>query len=88
MVRYINQPIMTRKVNYILDADIRGFFDNLDQKWLMKFLEHDIAEDKTRIIPIGRFKGTKILISWGSHSTTRRQEEENTASESEAARRN
>ena len=44
VVKYINQTIMTRKVNYILDADIKGFFDNLDQRWLMKFLEHDIAD--------------------------------------------
>ena len=35
VVKYINQTIMTKKVNYILDADIKGFFDNLDQRWLM-----------------------------------------------------
>lgn len=28
VVRYINQAIMTKKVNYVLDADIKGFFDN------------------------------------------------------------
>jgi retron-type reverse transcriptase len=28
-----------RKVNYVLDADIRGFFDNLDKSWLVKFVE-------------------------------------------------
>ena len=54
VVKYINQTIMTRKVNYILDADIKGFFDNLDQRWLMKFLEHDIA-DKNFIRYIKRF---------------------------------
>jgi len=36
--------IQTRKVNWILDADIRGFFDNIDHTWLMKFLEHRIAD--------------------------------------------
>ncbi|MGH9652196.1 MAG: group II intron reverse transcriptase/maturase [Bryobacteraceae bacterium] len=36
--------IQTRKVNWILDADIRGFFDNIDHLWLMKFLEHRIAD--------------------------------------------
>ena len=33
-----------RKVNWIIDADIRGFFDNIDHAWLMKFLEHRIAD--------------------------------------------
>ena len=42
VVRYINQTIMIHKVNYVLEADIKGFFDNVDQEWLMKFLEHDI----------------------------------------------
>ena len=33
-----------RKVNWVLDADIRGFFDAIDHKWLMKFVEHRIAD--------------------------------------------
>ena len=45
-IREINQTIMTKKVNYILDCDIKGFFDNVDQKWLVKFLEHDIKDKK------------------------------------------
>ena len=36
--------IAHRKVNWVLDADIRGFFDNIDHQWLMKFLEHRIAD--------------------------------------------
>ena len=32
------------KVNWVLDADIRGFFDNIDHAWLLKFLEHRIAD--------------------------------------------
>ena len=36
--------IEKRKVNWILDADIRGFFDNIDHKWLLKFLEHRIGD--------------------------------------------
>jgi len=36
--------IQKQKVNWIIDADIRGFFDNIDHKWLMKFLEHRIAD--------------------------------------------
>lgn len=33
-----------RRVNWVLDADIRGFFDTLDHGWLVKFLEHRIAD--------------------------------------------
>jgi RNA-directed DNA polymerase len=36
--------ITHRKVNWVLDADIRGFFDNIDHEWLLKFLEHRIAD--------------------------------------------
>jgi group II intron reverse transcriptase/maturase len=45
-LRAINQHIMINKVNYILDADIKGFFDNVSHEWLMKFLEHDIGDKK------------------------------------------
>ena len=32
--------LMTKKVNWVLDADIRGFFDTLEHGWLVKFVEH------------------------------------------------
>jgi group II intron reverse transcriptase/maturase len=35
-----------RKVNWVLDADIRGFFDNIDHGWLVKFVEHRIADKR------------------------------------------
>lgn len=33
-----------KKVSYILDCDIRGFFDNLDKSWLLQFVEHRVAD--------------------------------------------
>ena len=36
--------IERRKVNWILDADIRGYFDTINRDWLMRFLEHRIAD--------------------------------------------
>jgi len=36
--------IMRKKVNWILDADIRGFFDNLSHEWMIRFIEHRIAD--------------------------------------------
>jgi len=35
-----------QKVNWVLDADIRGFFDTLDHGWLVKFVEHRIADPR------------------------------------------
>jgi len=36
--------IMRKRVNWVLDADIRGFFDAIDHGWMMKFVEHRIAD--------------------------------------------
>ena len=38
--------ITRRKVNWVLDADIRGFFSNLDRGWLRRFVEHRIADPR------------------------------------------
>lgn len=45
-VREIIQKIQYRKTNYVVEADIRGFFDNVDHEWLMKMLKHDIADKR------------------------------------------
>jgi len=38
--------ICDRQVNWVLDADIKGFFDNINHDWLMKFLEHRIGDKR------------------------------------------
>jgi len=38
--------IQTKKVSWLLDADIRGFFDTLDHEWLIKFVERRIADHR------------------------------------------
>lgn len=53
-IREINQTIMTKKIGYILDCDIKGFFDNVNHEWLIKFLENDI-KDKVFIRYVNRF---------------------------------
>ncbi len=35
-----------RRVNWVLDLDIRGFFDNMDHGWTMKFVEHRVADPR------------------------------------------
>ena len=38
--------IGSRKVNFILDADIRAFFDTVSQEWLIRFVEHRIGDKR------------------------------------------
>ena len=42
----VSVGIRKRKVSWVLDADLRGFFDTLDHGWLVKFLEHRIADPR------------------------------------------
>ena len=59
-IEEINNHIMRDKVNYILDCDIKGFFDNVDHKWMMEFLNHDIG-DKNFLRYIVRFLKSGII---------------------------
>ena len=38
--------ITSRRVNFILDADIRSFFDTVSQEWLVRFVEHRIGDKR------------------------------------------
>ena len=38
--------ITTRKVNFVLDADVRSFFDSVSQDWLVRFVEHRIGDKR------------------------------------------
>ena len=38
--------IKGKRVNWILDADIRSFFDEIDQEWLIRFLEHRVGDER------------------------------------------
>jgi group II intron reverse transcriptase/maturase len=53
-IKEINDCIMFKKVNYVIEADIKGFFDNVNHNILIEFLEHDI-NDKIFIRYIKRF---------------------------------
>lgn len=53
-LRALSQTVETRGTEYIVEADIKGFFDNVDQDQLMKFLSHRIA-DKRVLRYIKRF---------------------------------
>jgi retron-type reverse transcriptase len=40
------EAIEGRKVNWVLDLNIRGFFDAIDHEWLLKFVEHRIKDKR------------------------------------------
>lgn len=46
--------ICTKKVRWVLDADIQGFFDTLEHQWLVEFIEHRVADRRVvRLIQKG-----------------------------------
>jgi group II intron reverse transcriptase/maturase len=60
VIRYVDTVIGTKKVHYIVEADIKGFFDNVNHDWLMKFLENDI-EDTNFLRYIKRFLKAGVM---------------------------
>lgn len=60
VIREINSTIGRQPVGWVVEADIKGYFDNIDHSWLMKFLEHDI-QDKNFLRYIVRFLKAGIM---------------------------
>ncbi len=59
-IKKLDEIIMKKKINYVVDADIKGFFNNVNHEWLIKFLEHTI-QDKKFVRYITRFLKSGIL---------------------------
>ena len=53
-LKILNYYIERKYINYVVDADIKGFFDNVDHKWMLEFLKHRI-NDPNLLKIIGRF---------------------------------
>ena len=45
-LRALSKEVEGQRIHYIVDADIKGFFDNVDHEWLMQFLGHRIADKR------------------------------------------
>jgi len=62
--------ITQRKVSWIVDADITGFFDALDHEWLMKFMEHRVADPRIlRLLRQWLRAGVSELGEWKKTAT-------------------
>jgi group II intron reverse transcriptase/maturase len=64
----LDKIIMQRPVNYVIDADIKGFFDNVDHLWLMRCLEERISDSNLlrlirRFLKAGVMDDGKLLPS-------------------------
>lgn len=59
-IKTLDKIIMREEVNFVVDADIKGFFDNVNHEWLIKFLEHDI-DDKNFIRYVKRILKSGIM---------------------------
>jgi RNA-directed DNA polymerase len=53
--------VLTKKVNWVLDLDIRGFFDAISHAWLVKFIEHRIA-DRRVVRLIQKWLNAGVLV--------------------------
>jgi len=67
-LRKLVDEIQRRRVSFVVEADIRSFFDTLDHEWLIKFLEHDIADRKfigiiRRLLKAGVMEEGRLLDS-------------------------
>lgn len=45
-IKKLDGIIMKKNINYVVDADIKGFFNNVNHEWLIKFLEYTIQDQK------------------------------------------
>jgi len=66
--------ITRKKVNWMLDCDIRGFFDHLSHDWLLKFVQHRVADHRIlRLIQKWLKAGVREVCRTKPEPTRRRQ---------------
>jgi len=46
----LHRAVMSQHVNWLIDADIRKFFDSVDHEWLMRMIEHRIADRRVLVL--------------------------------------
>jgi group II intron reverse transcriptase/maturase len=67
-LRALSQTVEKGQINWIVEADIKGFFDNVDHDWLMKFLAHRIGDRRVlrmikRFLKAGVVEDGRLEIS-------------------------
>lgn len=71
-LKVLNKILSMEDIRYVVDTDIKGFFDNVDHEWMMKFIGHRISDSNlTRLIT--RFLKSGIIeagIKYDTHTGT------------------
>lgn len=67
-LRKLNKVIENQKISYVVDADIKGFFDNVNHKYLMKFISVNIVDPNIKRLIVRFLKAG--IIEEGEHTVT------------------
>ena len=67
-LKEVAKIIETKKVGYVVDADIKGFFDNVDHGWMMRFLQERI-QDPNLLRLIQRFLKAGVMEAGVEYET-------------------
>lgn len=67
-LKALSKTVENNPVNHIVEADIKGFFDHVNQEWLMKFLAHRISDKRIhrmvkRFLRAGVYEDGNVMIS-------------------------
>jgi RNA-directed DNA polymerase len=69
-LKCLSRVIGTKKVNYVVEADIKGFFDHVDFEWLEKMLRHRVGDPRVLLL-IRRFLRAGVMSDGRRMATTR-----------------
>ena len=67
-INAVDKTIMTKPINHVIEADIKGFFDNVSHEWMMKFLQVRIKDPSfllliRRFLKAGYFEAGQIVAT-------------------------
>ena len=67
-INAVDKTIMTRPINYVIEADIKGYFDNVSHKWMIEFLQVRIKDPSfllliRRFLKAGYFEAGRIVAT-------------------------
>lgn len=71
-LKVLNRIVNMKDINYVVDTDIKGFFDNVNHEWVMKFVGHRISDTNIQRL-IARFLKSGIMeagMKYETHSGT------------------
>jgi len=67
-INAVDKTIMTKPINYVIEADIKGYFDNVSHEWMMEFLKVRIKDPSfllliRRFLKAGYFEAGRIVAT-------------------------